>query len=180
MTSAISAVVPLQNTQDASTLALKEKLENVKTRDEAADKIIKTAIYTNAAMGVVPFGVNWALFVGTSAVMVITLGKTYGYTLNKEQGAELVKQMFMAAGFTYGSLLISSKVLFEVLKVTGIGTVPALAMDGALCGAATYAIGYCAKTYFEKGCKLDKAEMAAIMKARTAEGKTVVSGLKKV
>jgi uncharacterized protein (DUF697 family) len=164
----------VENPENALAVALHEKLQGVKSRDKAADKTIQTAIYTNAAMGVVPFGVNFALFVGTSAIMVMALGNNYGYTMNKEQAAALVKQMFMAAGFTFGGLVIGSKVGAEFLKVTGLGTLAGMALDAVLAGSVTYALGYTAKTYFEKGCQLDKAEMGAIIRAKRKEGMTAV------
>ena len=53
-------------------------------------------------------------------------------------------------GLSTGLLLAGGKFINDALKLTGFGTIPAMAADAVLCGAVTYAIGYTAEQYSSK------------------------------
>jgi flagellar biosynthesis protein FlhB len=53
-------------------------------------------------------------------------------------------------------------------------TLVGMALDAVLCGGISYAIGYTAKDYFVKGCKMSKSEMRESFKQKFEEGKAKV------
>ena len=59
-------------------------------------------------------------------------------------------------GLSTGLLLAGGKFVNDALKLTGPGTISAMAADAVLCGAATYAVGYTAETYFKQDGQMSK------------------------
>jgi uncharacterized protein (DUF697 family) len=148
-------------------------------RDASAEKVIWTNVLVNAGMGLAPVGINVLTFVAANVTMIVALGHIYGYTLNREQAGGLIRQMLMSVGVTWAIAALGYKLLVEIIKVAGIatlGVVTAVAMglDGVLCGALSYALGYTAMTYFKKGCELDKKAMGEAVRSYFAQGKSKV------
>jgi uncharacterized protein (DUF697 family) len=126
------------------------------TPDEKADLAIKAMVGTVVGTAIIPAHVNWALTAAALGSGVIAIGLCYGVKLNKEEAWQLVKQFFLAAGFWFIGMQVSSKIFAMILETTGIGYAPAVALDAALSGAIAWAIGETAKAYF-KGVTNKKA-----------------------
>jgi uncharacterized protein (DUF697 family) len=159
---------------------IRERLEQAageaRSRDEKAKKVIAAAIAINAGLGVVPFGINVWTFVGVTSAAVAMVGSIYGYHYSNEDAARLLRQIMVAAGSSTAMFALGLKFFAEVMKGAGVitmggATAAGMALDAALAGAVTYAIGFTAKTYFEQGRKLDEAALRAEFKRRLREGK---------
>jgi hypothetical protein len=121
-----------------------------KTADEQADAVIKAMVAGMVAAAVVPAQVNWALIVAGMGTGVIAIGQCYGVEMTKDEAWKLIKQFFIAAGFTFMGLTIGTKFFSAMLASTGIGYGAAVCLDIALGAPLAYAVGSCAKTYFRE------------------------------
>lgn len=162
---------------------IKQKLEAImkekKNADEAADKIIWAAVSVNAGLGFVPLGINVWTFIGISTTMILFLGKNYGLTLSNEGAGKIIKQIFSAVGATFFMTTLGLKFFVEVLKGAGVLTMGGTtliggALDAALCGGITYAIGFTVKAMFKKDRAMSDTEIKNIFKENYAEGKRKV------
>ena len=68
-------------------------------------------------------------------------------------------------------LLAGGKFINDALKLTGFGTIPAMAADAALCGAVTYAVGYTTELYFKQNGEMSKAALKAAFKEQFREAR---------
>ncbi len=161
----------------------KQKFEAIikeqKHGDETADKIIWTAVSVNAGMGFIPLGINVWSFIGVSTIMTVFLGKTYGLTLTNEGASKMIKQIFTAVGSTFFMTTLGLKFFVEVLKGVGVITMGGTtliggALDAALCGGITYALGYTTKAMFKRERTMSNSEIKSIFKQNYAEGKRKV------
>jgi uncharacterized protein (DUF697 family) len=151
------------------------------SRDEKANALIWAAVTINAGLGAVPFGINIWTFIGVVSVLVVFLGGVYGHHLSNDGAAKIVKHIFTSVGATFFMLTMGLKFFVEVLKgvgVIGIGgpTAVGMALDAALCGAVTYALGYTSKEFFKQNKQMSPEEIKAKFKAFYAEGKSKVAG----
>ena len=75
-------------------------------------------------------------------------------------------------------LLAGGKFVNDALKLTGFGTIPAMAADAVLCGAVTYAVGYTTELYFKQDGQMSKQALKAAFKEqyRQARQKMTESG----
>ncbi len=116
--------------------------------DERADEIIRGMIAQIAAMAIIPAAVNWAFIAALMSVGAMRIGRAYGYRFNKDEGWQLIRQLFKAAGLTFLGLSVGAKMFTAIFQATGIGYLPAVAMDVAVSAAIAYAVGMGAKHYF--------------------------------
>jgi uncharacterized protein (DUF697 family) len=156
---------------------IQEAISLTRSREENADAAIWAAVILNASLGAVPFAINMWTFVGVTTVLVISLGRIYGYQVSNEGAGKIIRQVFTSASATTISLSIGMKFLVEVLKGAGVitmgGTTAAgMALDAVLCGAVTYAIGYTTKEYFVRDLVMSKNEIKREFNRAFAEGKT--------
>jgi uncharacterized protein (DUF697 family) len=126
-------------------------------------------------MGVAPFGINIGFFLAVSSGLVIYLGELYGYTYTKRDAAALLKHLFRSCGWSFGAYTFGLKFMAEVLKGAGVitlgGATPiGMALDAALSGAVTYAVGFTTVRYLEKNQELSADEIRAEFRARFKEG----------
>ena len=145
-------------------------------REEQSLAIIWTAVLINAGLGVVPFGVNIWSFVLVSTLMIVFLGRAYGYEMNNADAAKVLKQIFLSIGFTLAATTIGLKFFAEVLKGAGVitmggATAAGMALDAALAGAVTYALGFTSRAYFESDRRATKAQLRREFGERLQEGK---------
>lgn len=89
-------------------------------------------------------------------MMVVFLGGTCDYDVSHEDAGKLIRQIFGAVGWTWMASVLGLKFFAEVLKGAGVitmgGATPVgMALDAALAGAVTYALGYTTKDYFARG-----------------------------
>jgi len=140
-----------------------------------AEKAIWAAVALSAGMGVAPFGINIGFFLAVSSGLVIYLGELYGYTYTKRDAAALLKHLFRSCGWSFGAYTFGLKFMAEVLKGAGVitlgGATPVgMALDAALSGAVTYAVGFTTVRYLEKNQELSADEIRAEFRARFKEG----------
>lgn len=155
---------------------IKNSLENAMRdkngKEDKANAVIWAGTMINAGLGVAPFGVNIVTFMGVSSLMVTVVGSIYGYTTSKEEAAKFIRQVIGSAGLTFGVGFLAIKVLTELGKpLTGPF---AMGLDAAMMGAATYALGYTAKDYFERGKGLSTEQLSRKFKTAFNEGKNKV------
>ena len=150
-----------------------------KNREGKVDAVIWSAVLINAGLGFVPLGINVWTFMGINATMVVVLAGLYGQIMSKDAAAQLIKQIFAAVGWTWVASTLGLKFCAEVLKGAGVitmggTTVAGMAIDAALCGGITYALGYTVKVQLDKNMKLSKSEIKNIFKEKFQEGKEKV------
>ncbi len=137
--------------------------------DEKADGAIVAMVTGIAAAAAIPAQVNWAICVGAIGGGVVAIGGCYDKSLSKDEGWELAKSFFLAAGGMYIALQMGSKVFAAILSMTGIGHLGAVALDATVSGAAAYAVGSVAKEYFRRDylghARPTKEEMKTIFRA---------------
>jgi uncharacterized protein (DUF697 family) len=158
---------------------LREAIDSKKDRDEKADAVIWAAVAINAGMGALPFGINTWTFIGVVTVMVTFLGTAYGYHLSNDGASKILKNIFTSVGITFCMFTLGMKFFVEVLKGAGVftmggATAVGMALDAALCGAVTYAVGFTTKEYFQKGQKMTPEEINARFRQAYAEGQSKV------
>jgi uncharacterized protein (DUF697 family) len=132
--------------------------------DENADAVIKAMVASIAAAAIIPAHVNWAVIMGLMGGGVVAIGHCYGVTMTKDEAWKLIKQFFMAAGFTFLALNVGSRMISMLLASTPLTYGAAVAIDIAAFCPMAYAIGGCAKSYF-KG-ERDKARLGEIFRNR--------------
>ena len=79
-------------------------------------------------------------------------------------------------GLSTGFLLAGGKFINDALKLTGFGTIPAMAADAVLCGAVTYAVGYTAEPYFKQDGQMSKHALKAAFKEQYRQAPTEDEG----
>lgn len=163
---------------------LDEAAKHAKSRDDKAEAIIWVNVLFNAGLGAVPFVVNTWTFIGSNVTAIVALGHLYGFTTNREQAGALMRQILSTAGMTWGAIFLGGKFFADVLKGVGVfamggPTIAGMALDAVLSGAVSYALGYTAKTYFSRGCTLEKAEMRKEFRKYFDEGKAKVAASRK-
>ena len=67
--------------------------------------------------------------------MIVFIGWAYGHLWDKEKAKGLLFQILKGMGLSTGLLLAGGKLINDALKLTGFGTIPAMAADAVLCGA---------------------------------------------
>jgi uncharacterized protein (DUF697 family) len=174
------------NPEQLSTI-LDEASKCAKSRNDKAEAIIWANVLFTTGLAAVPFGINVWPFVGSNVACIIGLGHLYGFNTDREQAGALMWQIFTAGSWTSSGSFLIVKFFSEVLKITfPLGWIPltpfmvaGIALDALLQGAVSYALGYTAKTYFSRGCTLEKAEMRKEFGARLEEGKAKVAAARK-
>lgn len=144
-------------------------------KDSKAEKAIWAAVALSGGMGLVPFGINIGFFLAVSSGLVIYLGELYGYTYTKRDAAALLTHLFKSCGWSFTTYAFGLKFMAEVLKGAGVitlgGATPAgMALDAALSGAVTYAVGFTTVRYLEKNKNLSADEIRREFRARFKEG----------
>lgn len=118
--------------------------------DEQADDAIRTMVATVVGTAAIPAHVNWSLTATAMGAGVVAIGLIYDVQLTKEEGWKLVRQFFLGAGFWFVTMNVGSKIFTAIMESTGMGYLGGVALDGAISGAAAWAIGACAKEYFRR------------------------------
>jgi uncharacterized protein (DUF697 family) len=113
--------------------------------DPAANVIIGGAVAASAAMGFAPMFIETAWLVSANSGMVAALALTYQYKWTGDNVRRFILRLMEDSGVT----VISVKALSSALKMTGIGFLPGVAINGALNAAITLAIGKAAQHYFK-------------------------------
>jgi hypothetical protein len=72
-------------------------------------------------------------------------------------------------GLSTGFLFAGGKFINDALKLTGFGTIPAMAADAVLCGAVTYAVAYTAEQYFKQDGQMTTAALKAAFREQFRE-----------
>lgn len=116
--------------------------------DERADQICVAMAAAGVAFAAIP-GFNAPLFAAMLGAGVVAIGKVYGVTLTGEDGWKLIKQFFLAAGFTFLAAAIGLKVVTALAALTGIGYGGAVALDAVSSSALAFAVGKAGKAYFK-------------------------------
>jgi uncharacterized protein (DUF697 family) len=148
-------------------------------KNAKAEKAIWAAVALSAGMGFVPFGINIGFFVAVSTGLIIYLGELYGYTYTKQDAAALLVQLFKSCGWSWGAYTFGLKFMAEVLKGAGIitmgGATPVgMALDAALTGGVTYAVGFTTVRYLQRDRNLSAEEMRSEFRARFKEGADIL------
>jgi uncharacterized protein (DUF697 family) len=110
--------------------------------------------------------------------MIVFIGRAYGHLWDKQKAKGLLFQILKGMGLSTGLLLAGGKFVNDALKLTGFGTIPAMAADAVLCGAVTYAVGYTTELYFKQDGQMSKQALKAAFKEqyRQARQKMTESG----
>jgi len=103
--------------------------------------------------------------------MIIFIGRADGYLWDKDKAKGLLFQILKGMGLSTGLLLAGGKFINDALKLTGFGTIPAMAADAVLCGAVTYAVGYTTELYFKQNGEMSKAALKAAFKEQFREAR---------
>lgn len=125
-----------------------ENLPSAASADENADFVINAMVAGIVAAAVIPAHVNWAFVMAGMGAGVMAIGRCYGVELSRQEAWKLIKQFFLAAGFTFMGLTIGAKLCSMLLASTGVGYFGAVAIDVAVSAPLAYAVGSCAKAYF--------------------------------
>lgn len=147
-----------------------------KHRDEKADAAIWAAVVVNAGLGFVPLAINIWTFLGVTTVLAISLGAIYGHHVSNEGAGKILRNILTSVRTTTLALAIGMKFFVEVLKGVGVitmggTTLAGMALDAALCGAVTYAVGYTSKEYFKRDQVMSKDQIRTEFERAFAEGK---------
>lgn len=144
-------------------------MKSIEECDRQADKTIAIMITGMVGGAIVPAAINWSISMTAMGAGVVAIGHDYGYTLDKEGGADLVKMFFSAAGSTFIAFSVGSKICSSLMQATGGGYLLGVALDVVVSGAQAYAVGGCAKAYFRKkylGQTISKEELGKIFRER--------------
>ena len=151
----------------------KEEIEKMKENAEIAITSMTTA---GISMGFIPVFIDIAALMAAMGVGVIAIAKCYGYTLNKEDAGDLIKQFVQAAGFTSMGVVVGQKIFNSLLKSNPVSYIPVMISDAIICGATAYSVGSTADKYFRRrveGKKVSKEEIRQWMKEGKEKGKEV-------
>ncbi len=116
--------------------------------DADADKEISNMVKAALGIALVPVVVNTALSATVLGAGCVAIGRAYGITITKDEAWKLVKQFLLGAGGWFLAMNFGTKFFTMLLQATGFGYGVGVALDAAICSAAAYAIGGCAKSYF--------------------------------
>jgi hypothetical protein len=137
--------------------------------DANADRVIKAMVMAIVAAAIIPAHVNWAIVMGMMGAGVIAIGHCYGVTLDKGEAWKLIRQFFLAAGFTFMCLNVGSRMISMLLASTPLTYAVAVAIDAAVFGPMAYAVGGCAKAYFQG--EHNKAQLGELFRSRFQNAK---------
>ncbi|EWY41854.1 hypothetical protein N825_24770 [Skermanella stibiiresistens SB22] len=137
--------------------------DDTRTPEERSEIIINHATAQAAFWGAWP-AVSWVALVMINMTMIVFIGRAHGHLWDKEKAKGLLFQILRGMGLSTGLLLAGGKFLNDALKLTGIGTIPAMAADAVLCGAVTYAVGHTTHEYFKRDGRMDKNALKAAFK----------------
>jgi uncharacterized protein (DUF697 family) len=151
--------------------------DDTRTPEERAATIINHATAQAAFWGAWP-AVSWVALVMINMTMIVFIGRAYGHLWDKQKAKGLLFQILKGMGLSTGLLLAGGKFVNDALKLTGFGTIPAMAADAVLCGAVTYAVGYTTELYFKQDGQMSKQALKAAFKEqyRQARQKMTESG----
>jgi len=124
-------------------------MNNFDEQDKAADDAINIMVTAAVGGAIIPAHVNWVVACSAMGIGVVSIGRTYGVQLNKDEAWKLIVQFIRSAGLTWAGLVLGSKIISIILASTGLGYIGAVALDAAVSGAVAYAVGSCAKAYFK-------------------------------
>lgn len=144
-------------------------------RDAQSDKIISRATAISAGLGFAPMLISDGPFMLVNIGMVIMLGKIHGNILTKSAAAKLILKIFMTVGMTQMALVFAGRMASTFMRgvslVTfGVGWLPAMAIDGAMLGGATFALGHVTKEYFQCDGKMSPQQLKATYQRYRAQG----------
>lgn len=145
------------------------------TKEQGADKIIKTHVLWSVGAGLMP--VPLFDLVAVTAIQIDML---------KQLAAEYKVDYSASTGKTFVAALTGgtfARIGASMLKaIPGVGTVVGGLSMSVMSGASTYAVGQVAKGSFAAGADLSKVDVGEAKKAYSQEferGKQVVSDLEK-
>jgi uncharacterized protein (DUF697 family) len=150
--------------------SFEEADDDTRTPEERAATIINHATAQAAFWGAWP-AVSWVALVMINTKMIVFIGRADGYLWDKDKAKGLLFQILKGMGLSTGLLLAGGKFINDALKLTGFGTIPAMAADAVLCGAVTYAVGYTTELYFKQNGEMSKAALKAAFKEQFREAR---------
>ena len=147
---------------------------SLKQCDKDADAAIDVMMYGIGALSLLPVALNWTLAATAMGAGTVAIGRAYGMTLEKEDGAKLVMQFIKSAGLMFLCLHVGAKIGAAIIQFTGVGYLHGVALDAVMSGTFAWAIGKTAKSYFRaeyKGEKLTNRELGEIFRQAFKERK---------
>ncbi|UEM19068.1 DUF697 domain-containing protein [Skermanella mucosa] len=150
--------------------SFEEADDDTRTPEERAGTIINHATAQAAFWGAWP-AVSWVALVMINMTMITFIGRAYGHLWDKDKAKGLLFQILRGMGLSTGLLLAGGKFVNDALKLTGLGTIPAMAADAVLCAAVTYAVGHTAETYFKQDGRMSKQALKAAFKEQYRQAK---------
>ena len=150
--------------------SFEEADDDTRSPAERAGVIINHATAQAAFWGAWP-AVSWVALVMITMTMIVFIGRAYGHLWDKDKAKGLLFQILRGMGLSTGLLLAGGKFVNDALKLTGLGTIPAMAADAVLCGAVTYAVGHTAEAYFKQDGQMSKQALKAAFKEQYRQAK---------
>ena len=123
---------------------------DVSVLDANANIHVRNLTLAIGAISAAPVVVNWTAAVPLIVVCVCDIGKTYGFTISKDEAVHFIRQCFAGAGLLFVATNLAFKLAAGLLEATGIGYAWGFALDASITTAAAYAIGSSAKLYFRE------------------------------
>jgi uncharacterized protein (DUF697 family) len=120
--------------------------EDLSKYDTQADFIIGAGVVAAAGIGWLPAFIDTAWLVASNSGMVSALALNYKYKFTGDNLRGFIFRLLEDSGITFASV----RVLGTVIKMTGIGFLPGVAINGTMNAALTFAIGKAAQHYFKK------------------------------
>lgn len=128
--------------------------------DVQANQIIAGGVALAAGMGWAPAYIDTAWLVTANAAMVTALAALYGYKWTGDHVRDFITRLMYDSGITFAAV----KGLTAVMRLTGIGMLPAVAINGALNAGLALAIGKSAQHYFKNRGEVPDDELIAFFR----------------
>lgn len=113
--------------------------------DEKANTIINGMALGTVWIAAMPPVVDVTVYAAAVGASVILIADCYGIKVSKEEASNLVMEFLKYAGWAFAG----GKLISGFLKATGLAYAWGGAIDAALYGTMSFAIGKTAQTYFK-------------------------------
>ncbi len=140
--------------------AIPVKVEMPDPHENAANAIIMAAVATTAGMGWIPAFVDIGWLVTANSGMVAGLALVYNHKWTADNSKGFIQRLIGDGGIT----LVAVKALSAALDLTGIGMPIGIALNGAMNGALTLAIGKSAQHFFKNQGDVPDDELIKLFK----------------
>lgn len=120
--------------------------------------------------------INTWTFIVVNVAMVVSLGKLYGKFVSNEEAGKLIMHILLSVGWLWGVRTLGIKFLAELLKGPGVvtlggATVAGMALDAALSGGLTHALGFTTKTYIKEAGEISEEAIRRGFMLKFQQGK---------